>query len=74
VLPDGTDIHGDGVNVAARLQAVCPIGGICVARSVRDHVRHQLNLVFEELGPLALKNIAQPIEACVAFRSEQERS
>ena len=72
VLPDGTDIHGDGVNVAARLQAVCPIGGICVARSVRDHVRHQLNLVFEELGPLALKNIAQPIEA-FALRFDPNR-
>jgi TolB-like protein/class 3 adenylate cyclase len=65
VLPEGTDIHGDGVNVAARLQATCPVGGICVARSVRDHVRQQLNLSFEELGSLTLKNIAQPVEAFV---------
>ena len=49
-LPDGTDIHGDAVNVAARLQAECPPGGICVSRSVRDHVHDRLDLAFEELG------------------------
>jgi len=65
VLPEGTDIHGDGVNVAARLQAECPVGGICVSRSVRDHVGHQLNLTFEALGPLTLTNIARPVEAFV---------
>jgi TolB-like protein/class 3 adenylate cyclase/tetratricopeptide (TPR) repeat protein len=65
VLPEGTDIHGDGINVAARLQAVCPVGGMCVSRAVRDHVGQQLNLTFEALGPLTLKNIARPIEAFV---------
>ena len=57
-IADGTDLHGDAVNVAARLQAECPPGGICVTRSVRDHVRGRLDLVFEELGALNLKNIA----------------
>ena len=38
-IADGTDLHGDVVNVAARLQAECPPGGICVTRAVRDHVR-----------------------------------
>ena len=38
VIPDGLDVHGDVVNVAARLQAECPPGGICVSRAVRDHV------------------------------------
>jgi adenylate cyclase len=59
----GTDLYGDAVNVAARLQAECPPGGICVSRSVRDHVHGRLGLEFEELGALALKNIARPIEA-----------
>jgi adenylate cyclase len=36
-IADGTDLHGDAVNVAARLQAECPPGGICVTRAVRDH-------------------------------------
>ena len=64
-IADGTDLHGDAVNVAARLQAECPPGGICVTRSVRDHVHGRLDLVFEELGPLNLKNIARPVEAFV---------
>ena len=61
-IPDGTDLHGDAVNVAARLQAECPPGAICVSRSVRDHVHGRLDLVFEELGSLNLKNIARPVE------------
>ena len=65
VIADGTDVHGDVVNVAARLQAECPPGGICVSRSVRDHVHDRLDLVFEELGALNLKNIARPVEAFV---------
>ena len=64
-IADGTDFHGDAVNVAARLQAECPPGGICVSRSVRDHVHGRLDLAFEELGALNLKNIARPVEAFV---------
>jgi predicted ATPase len=64
-IADGTDLHGEAVNVAARLQAECPPGGICVSRSVRDHVHGRLELAFEELGPLHLKNIARPVEAFV---------
>jgi adenylate cyclase len=65
VIPDGTDIHGDVVNVAARLQAECPPGGICVSRAVRDHVADRLDLAFEELGALKLKNIARVVEVFV---------
>jgi hypothetical protein len=64
-IAEGTDLYGDAVNVAARLQAECPPGGICVSRSVRDHVHGRLGLEFEELGPLILKNIARPVEAFV---------
>jgi adenylate cyclase len=53
-IADGTDLHGDPVNVAARIQAECPPGGICVTRAVRDHVRDRLALAFEELGELTL--------------------
>jgi class 3 adenylate cyclase/TolB-like protein/tetratricopeptide (TPR) repeat protein/rhodanese-related sulfurtransferase len=70
-IADGTDLHGDAVNVVARLQAECPPGGICVSRSVRDHVHGRLELTFEELGPLDLKNIVRPVEAFVVHnRSE----
>src|SRR3954447_25107084 len=44
VIADGTDLHGEGVNVATRLQAECPPGGICVSRAVRDHVHGRLDL------------------------------
>jgi adenylate cyclase len=65
VIAEGDDLHGEMVNVAARLQAECPPGGICVTLAVRDHVQSRLDLVFEELGPIKLKNIARPVEAFV---------
>ena len=64
-IPHGTDLHGDGVNIAARLQAECPAGSICVSRSVRDHVHGRLDLAFEPIGELRLKNIVRPVEAFV---------
>ena len=45
-IADGTDLHGDAVNVAVRLQAECPPGGVCVTRAVRDHVHDRLGLDF----------------------------
>jgi adenylate cyclase len=63
VIPDGTDVHGDVVNVAARLQAECSPGGICVSRQVRDHIHGRRDIGFEALGPLNLKDIAHPVEA-----------
>jgi adenylate cyclase len=64
-IADGTDLHGDAVNVAVRLQAECPPGGICVTQPVRDYVQDRLDVAFEQLGPLSLKNIARPVEAFV---------
>lgn len=68
VIPDGTNIHGEGVNIAARLQSICPAGTICVSRVVRDQTASQLGLSFTELGPISLKNIAQPVEAFIVDR------
>ena len=65
VIAEGTDFHGEAVNVAARLQSECPAGGVCVTRAVRDHVHDRLDLAFEPLGMLNLKNIARPVEAFV---------
>jgi adenylate cyclase len=64
-IPDGTDLHGDVVNLAARLQAECPPGGICISRAVREHVQGRLDLPFEGMGSRSLKNIAQPVEVFV---------
>ena len=65
IIAEGTDLHGNGVNVAARLQAECPPGHVCVSRTVRDHVIDRLDLVFDARRPLTLKNIVRPVEAFV---------
>jgi adenylate cyclase len=72
-IGDETDLHGEAVNVAARLQAECPTGGICVSRAVRDHVHGRLDLVFEGLGALTLKNIARPVEAFLLKLDPEDR-
>jgi class 3 adenylate cyclase/TolB-like protein len=61
IIGDAGDIYGDGVNVAARLEAMAEPGGIYVSRAVRDPVRDKLAFRFEDLGEVAAKNIARPI-------------
>jgi adenylate cyclase len=61
VIVDGDDIFGDGVNVAARLESLAEPGGICVSRTVRDHVQDKLSFAFEDLGDRQVKNIARPV-------------
>src|SRR6516225_849882 len=62
VIVEDDDIFGDGVNVAARLQALAEPGGICVSGAVRDQVDHRLDdVVFEDLGEKTVKNISRPI-------------
>jgi adenylate cyclase len=60
IVEDG-DIFGDGVNVAARLEALAEPGGICISRSVRDQVRDRVSFAFENLGEQQVKNIARPL-------------
>jgi TolB-like protein/class 3 adenylate cyclase len=61
IIIDGDDIFGDGVNVAARLQALADPGGIMVSGIVHDQVRDKLSFGFEDLGEQAVKNIARPV-------------
>jgi TolB-like protein len=61
IIIDGDDIHGDGVNVAARLEALAEPGGICVSLNVRDQVRDKLDIAFEDAGEQQLKNIARSV-------------
>ena len=56
--------------MAVRLQTECPEGGICVSQAVRDQVHDRLNLSFEVLGPLTLKNISRPVRAFVVRERE----
>jgi adenylate cyclase len=62
IIIDGDQIFGDGVNVAARVQALAPPGGICTSRVVRDEVLDKLSFTFEDLGAQTVKNIARPVE------------
>jgi len=61
VVIDGYDIHGDGVNVAARLEGLADPGGLCVSGAVYDQVRDRLDFTFEDLGEQEVKNIDRPI-------------
>lgn len=61
VVIDGDDIHGDGVNVAARLEGLADPGGIYVSGGVYDQVRDRIDQQFEDLGERQLKNIDRPI-------------
>ena len=61
IISDDNDIYGDGVNVAARLEALAEPGGIMVSGVVHDQVRDKLSFGFEDLGEQSVKNIARPI-------------
>jgi adenylate cyclase len=63
VIVEGDDILGDGVNVAARLEALAEPGGICLSGAVRDQIGNRLELAFTDLGAQAVKNLARPIRA-----------
>jgi adenylate cyclase len=61
IIAEGGDIFGDGVNIAARLEALAEPGGICVSGTVHDQVRNKLAYQFDDLGEQTVKNIARPI-------------
>jgi adenylate cyclase len=61
IIKDGRDIYGDGVNVAARLEAPAEPGGIFVSQVVRDQVRDKLDFAFQDMGEQQVKNIARPV-------------
>jgi TolB-like protein/class 3 adenylate cyclase len=63
VIVEGDDLYGDGVNIAARVQALAEPGGICISGAAFDHARHKVDVGFESLGELRLKNIAEPVRA-----------
>jgi adenylate cyclase len=63
VLVRGGDLYGDGVNIAARLQALAAPGGICISAVAHDHVRKSLPLAFTALPAQRLKNIEEPVRA-----------
>jgi TolB-like protein len=61
VIVEGDDLYGDGVNIAARIEALADAGGVLVSNTVHDHVRDRLPFAFEDLGEQQVKNIARPV-------------
>jgi len=63
IMIDAEDIHGDGVNIAARLEGIAEPGGICLSDSAYQQVRDKLAIDFDDMGEQQLKNIARPLRA-----------
>src|SRR2546426_1017106 len=70
VIVDGDDIYGEGVNVAARLQSIAPVGGIALSATVRDHVLGKVPCAFEDLGEHTVKNLERPVHVFVLRPAE----
>ncbi|HEY8874270.1 MAG TPA: adenylate/guanylate cyclase domain-containing protein, partial [Stellaceae bacterium] len=71
IIIDGDDIFGDGVNIAARLEALAEPGGICISRTVLTQTRGKLDFRVADLGDQALKNIAQPVHVFRVLAEEK---
>jgi adenylate cyclase len=72
MIVDGDDIYGDGVNVAARLQTLAPVGGVAVSQLVRDQVEGKLTCLFDDMGEHQVKNIERPVHVYSARRPEED--
>ena len=71
VIIDGDDIHGDGVNVAARLEGLSGPGEVYVSGSVHDQVLGKLDVEFDDLGDQTVKNISRPVRVYRARRKTE---
>jgi len=69
VIVEGEDIYGDGVNVAARLQAIAPVGLVAISATVRDHVAGKVPYTFEDMGEHTVKNMQRPVHVYVVRSS-----
>lgn len=76
IIFEDDDIYGDGVNIAARVEQLADVGGICVTAAVHGQVDGRLDVVFEDLGEKLLKNISRPVRLyrIVADASEPGRA
>lgn len=73
VIVEGADIYGDGVNIAARLQAQAPAGGVVISSTVYDQVRNKVAVGFDFLGPLSVKNVAEAVPSYAVRIGEGEQ-
>ncbi len=63
IVDDGEDIHGEGVNVAARLEGLADPGGICISGDVYNQIRNRVDANFEDMGRQEVKNVSAPVQA-----------
>src|ERR1700716_815169 len=61
IIIDDNDIFGDGVNIAARLEGIAEPGGVCISDDAHRQIRGKVDIVFDDIGPQALKNITEPM-------------
>src|SRR6185295_4823928 len=61
VIMEGSDLYGEGINIAARLESIAEPGGIAVSGTAFDQVKNKIDVVLEDLGPRTLKNIAEAV-------------
>jgi adenylate cyclase len=73
IIAEGGDIHGDGVNLAARIETQAEPGGICVSQDIHRQSKGKVPVAFEDLGEHSLKNIAEPVRLFRALHSGAER-
>jgi adenylate cyclase len=62
IVIDGDDILGDGVNIAARLEALAKPGGVCISGTVYEHLAGKTDIVFEDAGERTVKNVSRPVQ------------
>ena len=74
VMVEGSDLYGEGVNIAARLESIAEPGGICISAKVHDEVRRKLSCAFNDLGEQQLKNMAAPIRAYRVVGNSEARA
>ena len=75
IIDDGRDIHGEGINIAARLEGIAEPGGICISGDVYNQVRNRVNAEYEDLGLQEVKSVAEPVQAyAVQFENIDEAS
>jgi class 3 adenylate cyclase len=63
VMVEGSDLYGDGVNIAARLEGIAEPGGVLISASTYDQIKNKIDTGFDDLGPQTLKNIAEPVRS-----------
>jgi len=61
IIIDDNDIFGDGVNIAARLEGIAEPGGVCISDDAQRQIRGKVDMIFDDMGPQILKNIAEPM-------------